>query len=460
MNSFVALRQKHRIVIDVNTGHAVTVSQVLGRADYGTVVSDYRIRMQIEGLEGTYRYVCPRDDCGDQMILSKVRSRDKDPYRFYFKHRRNENSCAGTAHLSAREICALQFNGAKESAEHLAFKQRIMESVEADLTFGKPDAEKHWVDDTNGRWRQPDVQVMRGDQRLALEVQLSTTFLHVIAERMKFYRDTGGQLIWLFRDLEISNYRQAEDDIFYANNWNAFRVTDQTVERSRAERRFALECGWLEPVIRSDGVTFEERKQQIYFDQLKFDVGRNGAPRAYFFNTEAARERADQVSQTLPWVRRFETYWLSEGDQLTEWDALRNGFLTQGIELPEFRGERPFYQMLNMLYSIKHDRMVGFEYQSETYVRLGHHLFDQHKCLLGLFHRAIKVYGRTAVLDAEDRTEKFRRKADRYLPLVKQRHPDYTMDTKLRAVACFLFPEIDPANSFSVCRNGSDQLGP
>jgi hypothetical protein len=449
VDSFVAQRQKHRIVIDVNTGNAVTVSQVLGQADYGTVVSDYRIRMQIEGLEGTYRYVCPRDECRDQMILSKVRSRDKDPYRFYFKHRRHENSCAGTAHLSAREICALQFNGAKEGADHLLFKQRIMESIEADPTFGKPDAEKHWVDDTNGKWRQPDVQVMRGDQRIALEVQLSTTFLHVIAERMKFYRDTGGHLIWIFRDLDISNYRQAEDDIFYANNGNAFRVTDQTVARSKAMGRFAIECAWMEPVINAEGIKEEQRTAIVFFDQLHFDVGKNGAPRAYYFDCEAARARAIQVSATLPAIQRFERYWLARSFDATEWSAVREVLLKFGVSVPEYQHSDPFEQLLNVLYSVKYGRMIGYNYIKQPFADLGHHLFDRRKGFLRVFHLAIATFDRIEQVKGDDLNGNLERKARKeetgYFACIKRCDPDYDLPEELRSTVALLFPELPAA---------------
>jgi len=448
VSSFAALRQKHRIVIDVNTGEAVTVDQVLGDADYGTVVGDYRMRMQLEGLDGTYRYICPQPECCDQMVLKKVRSQDKDPFRFYFKHRHNENVCAGTEHLSAREICALKFNGAKESADHFAFKRRIVESIEADPTFEKPETEKRWVDDTNGKWRQPDVQVKRGGERIALEVQLSTTFLHVIAERRKFYRDTGGRLIWLFRDLNILAYRQAEDDIFYANNWNAFRITDQAVEQSCREHRLALECGWFEPVIRSEGITFEERKKQIYFDELKFDVGKNGVPRAYFFDTEAARERAERIGRTLPLVRRFETYWLKEKFNADEWRSLREGFSAQGVSLPEYPHTAPFEQLLHVLYSVKHGRMVDYGYTQAPFLDLAHHVFDRRKGFMRVFEHAMETYGRTALLTSEKNYPRFEAKAvgpNGYRRKIADRDPAYVLDPSLHGVVAFLFPELDAA---------------
>src|SRR3546814_8121637 len=88
------------------------------------------------------------------------------------------------------------------------------------------------------KWRQPDVQTTRGGKRWAIEIQLSTTFVHVIAERMKFYRENAGLMLWLFKDLDLEAFRLSEDDLFFSNNRNAFRVTPATLARSqRADRK-------------------------------------------------------------------------------------------------------------------------------------------------------------------------------------------------------------------------------
>ena len=94
MNHLVALHQKHKFVIDRDVGELRTVDQVIGDADYATVVRDIRIDKRLKALDGDPRHVCPL--CHDAMFLAKAKVHDKDPHRFYFRHVRNESSCVGT----------------------------------------------------------------------------------------------------------------------------------------------------------------------------------------------------------------------------------------------------------------------------------------------------------------------------------------------------------------------------
>lgn len=69
-------------------------------------------------------------------------------------------------------------------------KEFIEESIKCDARFAAPLVEKRGKVPT-GR-RRPDVQAQFGQQRIAFEVQLSTTFIRVIAERREFYLREGG----------------------------------------------------------------------------------------------------------------------------------------------------------------------------------------------------------------------------------------------------------------------------
>lgn len=449
MSDLAAIERKHPFVLDTETGDDVTLEQFLSNADYGTVVGELRMKLEIDGLDGRPRYVCPLPECRDGMSLKKVKVLDKSPHRFYFKHRHNENKCTGTQHLASSTISAIKFNGAKESRQHIEFKKRVVESIEADPSFEDCATERRWVQADGGRWRQPDVQARRGAQRVAFEVQLSTTFLHVIAQRMKFYRDNHGVLVWLFRDLNFSKYLQAEDDIFYANNRNAFRVTDETVARSKATGRFAMECAWMEPVIKAEGIKEEQRTVIVFFDQLHFDVGKNGAPRAYYFDCEAARARASQVSATLPAIQRFERYWLARRFDATEWAAVREGLLKLGASVPEYQHSDPFEQLLNVLYSVKHGRMIGYNYTKQPFADLGHHLFDRRKGFLRVFHLAIAAFDRIEQVKRDDLNGNLEGKARKeetgYFACIKRCDPDYDLPVELRSTVALLFPELPAA---------------
>jgi len=98
-----------------------------------------------------------------------------------------------------------------------------------------------------GKWRQPDVSALYHGQRVAFEVQLSTTFLDVIALRRLFYLKEGGLLFWVFAKFEEFSRRLTMDDVFFNNNQNAFLVSGLTRDASFAAGDFLLDCVWAIP---------------------------------------------------------------------------------------------------------------------------------------------------------------------------------------------------------------------
>lgn len=263
--------------------------QYMGEGDYGTVIEQKRVALKLLN-SGELRYVCPA--CEGAMTLASRKIRERSVQRFYFKHADEDSPCVGLRGLTATQICIRKFAHCKEGALHKQVKAWLEESMSADPEFSGINPERHWKDIDGNGWRQPDVQSTWRGQRFAFEAQLSTTFLHVIAERMRFYERNQGRLLWLFRDLDPEDFKLSEDDIFYSNNRNGFRVTQETVALSKEYRRFALECAWYEPVDMGSHFVDEIRSQIVFFDQLRFDVSATGVPRAHFFSITAKRLRS------------------------------------------------------------------------------------------------------------------------------------------------------------------------
>lgn len=431
-------------VVDRQSGEWIDLDTFLGNGDYGQVVAEKRVRLRIEMLDGVVRYVCPR--CQEPMTLASVPVRTRDSTRFYFKHAHETGKCNGVAGLGERAICALKFNHQKEGRDHVRFKERLLDSLSADPSFAQTKAETRFVDVGGVRWRQPDVQSKADGRTIAFEVQLSTTFLHVIAERMRFYARNEAALVWLFRDLNVSDFRQAEDDIFYANNRNAFRLTEETVVRSKERQRFALECAWLEPKIQGGLVRDVEQRAVIDFCDLHFDVSSVGVPRAFYFDYDAARARAEKIVDGFDLRQRFETHWLAGAEDHDEWLALRTEFRGRRIELPEWpKSLDGFPQLLNMLYSVKHWRAIGYRYKS--LVEIAHHLHDRRKGFLWLFHHSLDAYGRVDAFKQMDIGPNcYGAKVERYRGVLLT-NPQYAFDGKYVDLAQFLFPEL-PEKAF------------
>jgi len=445
-----ARKQQHQFVLDRLNGSWLTLSNFMGEGDYGDVIADRRVGVRMELSDGQDRYVCPA--CQQPMILASHRIQNRTKERFYFKHLFDDGVCSGVAGLGEKAITALRFGQTKESIEHKRFKARLLESLELDPAFSKTMAERRWFDVDGVKWRQPDVQSYWGAHRIAFEAQLSTTFLHVIVERMAFYRRNEGRLLWLFRDLDTAHFRLSEDDIFYSNNRNAFRVTEKTVELSREKKLFVLECVWHEPVIAGGAVTDRLLEGIVRFDQLTFDVSRGGIPRAYFYHYENARFEAEkQIAlqiQSDNLRQAFEAFYipymrdeLGSREVEAAWPGLVNRFRAQGLGLPETPGHPhgPFSYLVAG-YSARAGKPVGTDHQD--LVKLAHHLFDKRKNTLWVFRLMLEKYDRKELIRRYDTTGRWLAKVKTYRDAMRQGDSQYMPNRGFDRLLCFLFPEI------------------
>ncbi len=190
--SLIVERPQIKEVLDVEAGTFVSASSVIG-TDYARLI---QLRMEVRSRmrRGVPLYKCAT--CGVPVHICCSR----DAARFFFKHRHEDGSCpAVTAGaLNQVEIDARKYNGAKESRLHLQMKDWLVRSLSADGRFSDVLVEKIWKGAWTSQWRKPDVQAVYGGQRIAFEIQLSTTFLDVIAGRRDFYLAEGGLLFWIF----------------------------------------------------------------------------------------------------------------------------------------------------------------------------------------------------------------------------------------------------------------------
>lgn len=448
-----AHKQQHQFVLDRLVGVWLTLGEFMGDGDYGDVIADRRVGVRIEISEGQDRYVCPA--CEKPMILASHRIQNRTKERFYFKHLFDDGSCSGVAGLGAKAITALRFGQTKESVEHQRFKSRLLESFELDPSFTNIMAERRWVDEDGVKWRQPDVQAHFNGQRIAFEAQLSTTFLHVIVERMVFYRRNGGGLLWLFRDLDVSHFRLAEEDIFYSNNRNAFRVTEKTVELSRAGKHFVLECVWHEPVLTRGGVSDKLAQGIVRFDQLTFDVSRGGVPRTYFYDYESARLQAEhrlteraQAERDQELRQAFEDFYLPflndelKSDQVeAEWSELLSRFRSRGLGLPAWpdNPKGPFHYLL-AAYSARTGVPIGTDH--EDLVKLAHYLVDKRKHTLWIFRLMLEAHDQKEVMRRYDTTGRWLSKVKQYRDAFRRGDSQYMPNRGFDNLLCFLFPEI------------------
>ena len=453
----VALAQEpHYGVLDLAEGRSLDLYEFMGEGDYAELVEKRRVALEHELLDGKVRYVCEK--CRKSMVLRSIPANKSTENRFYLKHRFKSEDCGGTRGLSRDAICALRYGNTKEGATHKFYKSIIASSIAADPAFTSTDVESHWVDADGVRWRQPDVQAECNGIRVALEVQLSTTFLHVIAQRQSFYRRNLGRLIWFFRDLVIAEFRQAEDDIFYSNNRNAFHVSPTTLERSERERRFAMDCAWLEPRMVDGAIVDARMHDTVYFDQLRFDVSGTGVPRAYYFDYDSARaalqdqlrreaeeeRRQAQEVMDAPLRQLMEEMVLAyadDPDSAVSWNNVRDRFGQRGFDLPDhFYYNDGLFPILQAAYSAKEGRPVAC--RQKHLIQLANTLFNSYKRSLLVFSVMMRHYDRAELLLSRGRKEEWLKKVAKYHAAWFDGDPQYAPDRRYDDLLVFLFPEV------------------
>ena len=185
-----------------------------------------------------------------------------DTGKFHFVHVSEdvENYCPYNdkrKRLDTARIDSMRYNGQKEGPDHKLLKSLLRTSIDADSSFdpSQTKEEKNWYGATDEKkWRRPDIAATRrvgnnSSQRIAFEIQLSSTYLKVIAARREFYLKENALLFWVFKDSSGVDPRQYQDDLFYNNNSNLFVVDEDTVRFSQEQGKLILRCSYYEPVL-------------------------------------------------------------------------------------------------------------------------------------------------------------------------------------------------------------------
>ena len=196
------------------------------------------------------KYVCKY--CG-QMVKISGRKTERGVARF-FSHLRDSDDCdyKTTTGRTRREINREKFARCNEGERHKFLKAEIAKYLE--MTNGVTDVRTENTVKGNHpilRWRRPDVIGNYRGQKVVFELQLSTTFVSVIAERDLFYRLNKKHIIWVSNFDEQGEHVDLTNmmikDIYYNNRMNLF-IFDLDAQRKSAELgELVLKCNWLTP---------------------------------------------------------------------------------------------------------------------------------------------------------------------------------------------------------------------
>ncbi|MEZ0542660.1 DUF6035 family protein [Fibrella arboris] len=286
-------------VLDCETGEEIFTKPFFNQ-DEATI---FEIRRELEDAIRNRRgpkYKCYH--CGQLIKIRGKAENETKLKRMHFAHQWDSEECPIKTNqaLSRQQLQALKYNGQKESELHRRTKDLVAASLEMNRVLDKGVSEVATEvvrRDATGlmTWRKPDVSAVYKSKQLVFEIQLSTTFLSVIADREYFYQQNQTFIIWIFKSFsdDLDKQRFTEKDVFYCNNQNAFVFDSEAIEESNRQRDLVLKCLYREPYRMGQHIAYQWRQQLVSLHDLTFE---EDTFKAFFFNVAGA---ANSISQEI-----------------------------------------------------------------------------------------------------------------------------------------------------------------
>lgn len=392
--------------------------------------------------------------------------------KFHFAHiSENDNKhCPynDKKRLDTTRIDSMRYNGQKEGPDHKLLKSLLRKSIDTDISFdpSQTKEEKNWYGASDEKkWRRPDIAATRllGDDSnlsIAFEIQLSSTYLKVIAARREFYLQENALLFWVFKDATGVDPRQYQDDLFYNNNSNLFVVDEETARFSQKQGKLIFRCCYYEPVLAGTTVNDVWRERVVSFDDLTIDVEQQ---RVYWFDYKAEKTALLETAGKIIWEReknelrtRYENFWNSIHlnkcrHPETEYGRLRHQLSRHDIVVPE-RHDREIERFTQMVYSAKVG--AGFLTGLKTLLEVANNSYLYGKQFLWYFGRVLQHYGTWEKLLAQDWDAEQKKKArgkkhvswkEKGKTIKKKidaNDPEFIQNRSYDKLFLFLFPEV------------------
>lgn len=213
--------------------------------------------------------------CGKPLRIcggGKGENKQQLHFRHKFKH---DAECCGyneeEKSLTRRQIELKKFANEEEGKLHKRLKFLIAETLEE---YGaETRIERYIVDekDYHDR-RRPDIRAIFPNKDMAIEVQITSTFMDVILGREDFYAAHNMYLLWVINEFRPDLFHQK--DIIYSNKSQAFVLDEEARKRTEDEGKLYLKCYYKSSYCNQLGEIVENLSYQhklITFDYLIFD---------------------------------------------------------------------------------------------------------------------------------------------------------------------------------------------
>ncbi|MBO5579768.1 MAG: hypothetical protein J5952_05055 [Prevotella sp.] len=283
--------------------------------------------------------------CG-QMVKISGRKTQRGVARF-FSHLRDSDDCdyKTTTGRSKREIERAKYARCNEGERHKFLKSEIAKYLKGTKGISEVKLESTFKGNHPIlRWRRPDVYAKYRGQDVVFELQLSTTFISVIAERDLFYRMNNTHIIWIFNFDEQAEHvdltNMMTKDIYYNNHFNIFIFDKEAQKQSEERGEFMLKCNWIKPdgnweyengntsdnlggeLISLSDLTFDNAYKPYYKDAEKDFLAEN---KLYIKQIKSIEEKNVEILERLDELWRIEQ--IKEGEKIRKTEERKQEIL-------------------------------------------------------------------------------------------------------------------------------------
>ena len=215
--------------------------------------------------------------------------------RLHFRHKfKQDAECCGYREeansLSRRQIELKKFANKEEGELHKHLKFLIANTLKkygAEIKI-----ERYIVDEQDhSDRRRPDIRAIFPNKDIAIEVQITSTFMDVILGREDFYASHNMFLLWVMNEFRPDLFHQK--DIIYSTKSQAFILDEEAQKRTEDEGKLYLKCYYKSYYCNYRGEIVEHTTFQhelITFDDLIFDEKDYSV---YYFDVQKNKQQCE-----------------------------------------------------------------------------------------------------------------------------------------------------------------------